>query len=324
MQRTFESDDYTACFKQALSTILKDGSEVRPRGMLTKEISPAIMIVDPLKTIYPSKLRNLNFAFLLAESLWYLTGRADTHLLSFYNSNIKNFSEDGLHDGAYGPKIMAQIRYVIETLKKDPDSRQAIISLWRENPRPSKDVPCTSLFQFMIRDGKLNLYVTMRSNDIIFGNNYDVPSFALIQNVVASCLGIPLGKLFHTANSLHLYEMHFELANKLLEEVENPLGHSMIQCSSMPLEEHVKQLDVLNSIEGFCRNANGIGHLDNFYLNELDPFYQQYVYVFFMFMFLKANYKVQRNECIIKLIQINSPFGEWYKNKYKDEVRESS
>jgi thymidylate synthase len=315
MERIFETENnnYTTIFRIALHQIYMYGAEVRPRGMLTKEISPATMVVDPRKTLFPSPLRNLNFAFLLAENLWYLSGRADTHLLSYYNSNIKNFSEDGLHDGAYGPKIVAQLRYVVDTLKKDPDSRQAIISLWERNPRPSKDVPCTSLFQFMVRDGKLNMYVTMRSNDIIFGSNYDVPSFALIQLVVASCLGLPPGLLFHTANSLHLYETHFELAEKLLHE-QLPVelkNLEMITPANMSLEEHVKQLDLVSSFESCIRHFDILSPKFS-RLGELDPFYQQYVHLFLLYKALKLKDISLRNLCVDELKKLNSPFGNIY------------
>jgi thymidylate synthase len=319
MERVFESasGNFTTVFRQAVLEVMTNGTEVRPRGMLTKEISPATLIVDPHCTLYPSPLRNLNWAFLLAENLWYLSGRADTHFLSYYNSNIKNFSADGLHDGAYGPKIVAQLRYVIETLQKDPDSRQAILSLWERNPRPSKDVPCTSLFQFMIRDGKLNLYVTMRSNDIIFGSHYDVPSFALIQLVVASCLGIPAGTLFHTANSLHLYEQHFELANNLMHE-QLPIFMKVLELMApqpMCLEEHVRQLDLLSSFESCLRNFKVL--TPNFSrMEEIDPFYQQYVYVFALYKSLKTKDTAMRDMCVEELQKLKSPFGKLYAHKY--------
>ena len=319
MERIFKcpNNSYVSVFKSALLELQLHGMEVKPRGMLTKEISPATLVVDPRKTIFPSPIRNLNWAFLFAENLWYLSGRADTHLLSHYNSNIKNFSSDGLHDGAYGPKIVAQIRYVIETLQKDPDSRQAIISLWERNPRPSKDVPCTSLFQFMIRDGKLNMYVTMRSNDIIFGSNYDVPSFALIQLVVASCLSIPAGELFHTANSLHIYEQHFSLAEDLLNE-ELPVfmrSIELMEPQPLPLEEHVRQLDMVGAFESSIRHFSLLS-VDRDKVDTLDPFYQQYIYVFLLYSSLKRKDNQTRDYCIEHLKAIRSPFGKLYAHKY--------
>lgn len=319
MQHIFKSEthDYTQVFKAALLEICREGKEVKPRGMLTKEISPATLVVDPRRTLYFSKERNLNFAFLLAENLWYLSGRADTHFLSFYNSKVKSFSEDGLHDGAYGPKIISQIRHVVDTLTQDPDSRQAIISLWRENPRPSKDVPCTSLFQFMIREGKLNMYVTMRSNDIIWGSNYDVPSFALIQLVVSSCLGLEPGLLFHTANSLHLYETHFDLAERLvLEEVS--MKAELPSPFPMSLEEHTQQWDKLLAFEGMIRHYKFTGLEMVHCAQQFDSFYQHYAFVFMWYHLMKDKDTVGMGIAVTELEKIHSPFARWYRAKTEE------
>lgn len=320
MQHIFKgfNDKYSSTFKSALIEILREGKEVRPRGMLTKEISPATMVVDPRKTLLFSKERNLNFAFLFAENLWYLSGRSDTHFLSHYNSKIKSFSQDGLHDGAYGPKIVGQIRHVVDTLKSDPDSRQAIISIWRENPRPSKDVPCTSLFQFMIRDSKLNMYVTMRSNDIIWGSNYDVPSFALIHLIIASCLDLQPGLLYHTANSLHLYDTHFDLAEKLCIE-ESLYEADIPTCLPMSLEEHTEQWECLTVVEGSMRRlAQEPLELIHFIQNCLDTFYQTYAFTMLWFNAMKKKDSTLMGICIQELEKIKSPVTEWYKIKTEE------
>ena len=321
MQHIFKSHDnnYPSVFRAALIEILKEGQEVRPRGMLTKEISPATMVIDPRKSLFFSKKRNLNFAFLFAENLWYLSGRSDTHFLSHYNSKIKSFSVDGLHDGAYGPKIVGQLRYVIETLETDPDSRQAIISIWRENPRPSKDVPCTSLFQFMIRDGKLNMYVTMRSNDIIWGSNYDVPSFSLIQLIVASCLGIEPGLMFHTANSLHLYETHFSLAEELASPFEGDLKGELPTCMPMFLEEHSQNWDSLIAVEGSMRKLGQEPlELIEYIKNCLDLFYQNHAFTMFWFNMMKKKDTTMMGVAAQEMENIKSPLAEWYKLKTEE------
>jgi thymidylate synthase len=114
--------------------------------------------------------------------------------------------------------FMEQLSHVINSLKSDKYSRQAVINLWRNNPQEAKDKPCTLSFHFMIRQGQLNLHATMRSNDVIWGQNYDVPSFSLLNIVLAGILKVRPGKLFLTANSLHIYEKHFELAEELIKE----------------------------------------------------------------------------------------------------------
>lgn len=86
------------------------------------------------------------------------------------------------------------------------------MSLWSETDRePSwKDRPCTTEFQLMIRDGKLDIFVFMRANDLWTGTCYDVFQFGQIQAAMAHVLGIPYGTYHHYATSLHIYERDLE------------------------------------------------------------------------------------------------------------------
>lgn len=208
-------NDYSSEFKKALLDVTSNGSIVSPRGMRTLEISPYHMgPIDCDKSVMFSKKRKLNYYFLFAELFWYLSGKNDSISLSYYNSNISSFSEQGIHDGAYGIELREQIRYIVDCLSKDADSRQAVMIFFRKNPRQSKDVPCTINLHFMIRDGKLNCYATMRSNDLIWGNNYDVPSFCGINQFIARCLNVPVGILFLTSNSMHLYYHQYDIGDE--------------------------------------------------------------------------------------------------------------
>lgn len=114
--------------------------------------------------------------------------------------------------GAYGPRIGDQLECVEQQLRRDPDTRQAIVSLWSETDRnPAwKDRPCTTEFQLMIRDGALDIFVFMRANDLWTGTCYDVFQFGQIQAAMANILGVPVGTYHHYATSLHIYERDLE------------------------------------------------------------------------------------------------------------------
>ena len=148
--------NYSQAFLYSLDKVLHDGQEVSPRGQLTKEILSHTISVNALESLYVSPIRKLNFCFLFAENMWYMSGRNALSLLTPYNKNYASFANDGILQGSYGPMILEQIRYVVDALKEDGDSRQAVISLWRPNPRTAKDKPCTLTFHFMIRDGKIS------------------------------------------------------------------------------------------------------------------------------------------------------------------------
>lgn len=114
--------------------------------------------------------------------------------------------------GAYGPRIGDQLEKVEEQLRRDPDTRQAVVSLWSETDRnPAwKDRPCTTEFQLMIREGRLDIHVFMRANDLWTGTCYDVFQFGQIQAAMANILGVPHGRYYHHATSLHIYERDIE------------------------------------------------------------------------------------------------------------------
>lgn len=119
---------------------------------------------------------------------------------------------DRFFQGAYGPRIGSQLEMVEQQLRRDPDTRQAIVSLWSETDRePSwKDRPCTTELQFMVRDGALDVFVFMRANDLWTGTCYDVGQFGQVQAAMAHVLGIPYGTYHHYATSLHIYERDIE------------------------------------------------------------------------------------------------------------------
>jgi thymidylate synthase len=97
-----------------------------------------------------------------------------------------------------------------------PETRQAVCSLWRPSDLVNafrgdkKDLPCTLTLQFILRSGKLNLIVNMRSNDVWLGLPYDAWAWCSIQQLVADALDVELGWYQHQAGSLHVYERNFE------------------------------------------------------------------------------------------------------------------
>ena len=101
-----------------------------------------------------------------------------------------------------------QWKMVKQLLKNNPNSRQAVIHIKEPRDlvnRPSKDVNCTIAMQFLLRDNKLDLIVTMRSNDIWLGLPYDVFNFTCMQIQMAMELGVNIGVYYHNAGSLHMY-----------------------------------------------------------------------------------------------------------------------
>lgn len=213
---------------ELLRTILNIGADVRPREYLTKELLAWPTLVPMVQPILTITARELGYRFLMAEAAWILSGDNRVSSIRPYSRAISSFSDDGLtFRGAYGPKFIDQEPFIVETLRRDPASRQAVLTLWRERPAESRDIPCTLSLQFVLREDRLNTIATMRSSDAWLGWPYDVHSFSMMTAHVLLSLRqresmwqtVGLGRLFLTAGSQHLYQRHWEAAKSI---VENP------------------------------------------------------------------------------------------------------
>ena len=136
-----------------LSWAFNKGNDVTPRGQLTKEVLQQTSIVSMRRPVITLPERKLSTKFLGGEAYWILSGDNRVETIAPYNKNIVNYSDDGVtFFGAYGPRILSQLDYVIDKLKSVADTRQAVLTIWRENPPETKVVPCTVSVQFLIRD----------------------------------------------------------------------------------------------------------------------------------------------------------------------------
>jgi len=195
-------------YQVAINACLNYGDPVAPRGQPTHELlGPTFVLKDARKNLITIPDRRLNYAFSVAEWLWMLLGRRDVATIGYFNKNIAAFSDDGVtFAGAYGPAFRAQLDYVVDVLRRDHDTRQAVLTFWKPAPGPSKDVPCTVSIQFFIRDGRLHAHGYMRSNDVWLGFPYDLFNFTQLQAYVAACVGAEVGAYRHTVGSFHLYD----------------------------------------------------------------------------------------------------------------------
>jgi thymidylate synthase len=216
-------DSIDELWQDALDITL-DGQEVAPRGQTCfEQRGISFVLTDPTKNILRAPARKLSYHFMVAEWLWMLNGLDDVKTIAAYNKRIADYSDDGeTFFGAYGPRFLRDLRHVINLLKRDPDSRQAVINIWRPEGlwQPTKDVPCTLTWQFFVRSGKLEMIASMRSNDVWLGMPYDIFNFTQIQRIIASALGVGVGPYQHNVGSLHLYETNeAAAASQLLNHV---------------------------------------------------------------------------------------------------------
>lgn len=152
--------------------------------------------------------------YMLGELAWYFTGRDDVESTSKFLSFLKCIGDDGVANrSAYGAIVFnrygfGQVAQVIDTLKRDPYSRRAVINFDVPNTErfETKDEICTIALVFEVREGKLDCTGIMRSNDVWLDMPYDVVFFTELQKHIANELGVGYGKYTHFAVSLHAYE----------------------------------------------------------------------------------------------------------------------
>lgn len=219
---------WVQAFKK-LATQAQDGFGASSRdGDVVGEICDAVFCVDdPTRNIVSNPVRKMPMRYAVGELAWYLSGSNKVKDISRFSKKWVEISDDGeTNNSAYGYRIFSkfgfdQWEHVKALLKKDPNSRQAVIHIKDANNHPTKDVPCTVYLQFFIRDGKLNLSTHMRSNDIWMGVPYDMFSFCFLQMMMAMELGVEIGQYTHYAGSLHLYKRDYETAKRNIEAIQD-------------------------------------------------------------------------------------------------------
>ena len=180
-------------------------------------------IVNPMDNWIKCSQRKWKYNYAESEWQWYLTGLPNVKMLGEIYGKVPEIwermaNEEGYVNSNYGYQWQRhyQLDMVVDMLKKNPNTRQATISIFdgKEREKYDKDTPCTYAIQFTILDNKLNMCVTMRSNDLWYGFCNDQYCFSKLQLMVADKLEIRLGEYYHFAHNLHLYNNIIEKINE--------------------------------------------------------------------------------------------------------------
>ena len=201
---------------------LLQAPEEAPRGLATREIRDVTLrIENPQRAHVLNTLRRPSLKIAAVEGYQLLAGVSSVWQLNQVSGDrFMRYTDRGRLRGAYGPRTHGQLIAAFQKLREDPATRQAYVTLWdgMEHNEYSHDVPCTTGFQFFLRDAYLHLRVTMRSNDAWLGFPIDVMQFSLLHRTMAAALGVVPGHYTHTVGSMHLYEPNYVEALKAVEE----------------------------------------------------------------------------------------------------------
>ncbi|AUM00989.1 thymidylate synthase [Zoogloeaceae bacteirum Par-f-2] len=169
--------------------------------------------------------KKLHIRSIIHELLWFLKG--DTNIRYLKENGVSIWDEWADPNGDLGPvygkqwrrweaadgRVIDQIAQVVESLRRNPDSRRHVVSAW--NPGDVNDMalpPCHALFQFYVADGRLSCQLYQRSADIFLGVPFNIASYALLTMMMAQVCDYDLGDFVWTGGDCHLYLNHIEQA----------------------------------------------------------------------------------------------------------------
>ena len=173
--------------------------------------------------------KKLHLRSIVHELLWFLKG--ETNIAYLKDNKVSIWDEWADEQGELGPVYgkqwrrwatadgaeIDQIRWVVDEIKRNPDSRRLIVSAWNVADLPKMALmPCHTMFQFYVVDGKLSCQLYQRSGDIFLGVPFNIASYALLTHMVAHATGLGVGDFVHTLGDAHLYSNHYEQAREQL------------------------------------------------------------------------------------------------------------
>ena len=219
-------------YKAALRRIVDEGVlELNQRTGVAVRALPGMTIQVDLETDgFPLlSLRKMPMSF-IPEVMWMLSGQKDATWLSGFTKIWDAFKDvDGTVAAAYGYRWRSafgidQLDEVIQKLSDDPSTRHGVISIWdaaEDLTVPMKNVPCPVMFTLNIIQGRLNLHLIIRSNDMVLGHPTDVAGFALLTHLLARRLDVMPGVLTVSISNAHVYENQMDAVREILDRTSD-------------------------------------------------------------------------------------------------------
>jgi hypothetical protein len=203
-------------YQQGVDLVLNHGTKEPSRNGEVVALPYPIMVeyLHPRERVLFDPSRDANPFFHFMEAIWMLAGEKSAVWPVKFNRQMEAYANDkGEYDGAYGYRWrhhfgFDQIHYVVDQLRADPSTRRAVIGMYdpRAEMASSKDVPCNAQIFFRIVRGRLNMTVTNRSNDAVWGAfGANAVHFSMLQEVIAEMVGVPVGTYYQFTNNLHIY-----------------------------------------------------------------------------------------------------------------------
>ncbi len=185
--------------------------------------------------------KKLHLKSIVYELLWFLKGDTNVNYLQEHGVRIWNewAGPDGDLGHIYGYQWRSwpdytgghidQIKEVVDTIKKNPDSRRIIVNAWNVADIPNMNLPpCHAFFQFYVADGRLSLQLYQRSADIFLGVPFNIASYALLLKMMAQVTDLEAGDFVHTLGDAHIYINHLDQIKMQMQRELRPLPQMIL------------------------------------------------------------------------------------------------
>ncbi len=213
-------------------TVKTDRTGTGTRSVFGRQLRFDLAKGFPLVTTKKVHLRSI-----IVELLWFLRG--DTNVGFLHDHGVSIWDEWADAEGELGPVYgrqwrawpardgrasIDQIAGVVETIRRDPDSRRMIVSAWNvaELDRMAL-APCHCLFQFYVADGRLSCQLYQRSADLFLGVPFNIASYALLTAMIANVTDLQPGEFVHTFGDAHIYANHVDQVREQLSRAPRAL-----------------------------------------------------------------------------------------------------
>jgi thymidylate synthase len=254
------------------------GDHVRAsKGPNTEIMGVLLELTNPRARLSKTESRGKLFSC-LGQLCWYLAKSNDLAFISYYLKQYEEYADGDVIYGGYGPRLfnwggLNQVANITRLLKQKPTTRRAVVQIFDANDivAEPEEIPCTCTLQFMVRSKKLHMFVSMRSNDVLWGLPHDLFCFTMLQEIIARDLGVEIGTYKHAAGSLHLYD-------DKMEEVKSFLGEGLQSTKDhmppMPIGDPWPGIALLLQAESAIRTGEVF---DDAKLDNIDPYWSDLV-----------------------------------------------
>jgi len=185
--------------------------------------------------------KKVHLKSIIHELLWFISG--DTNIKYLKDNGVTIWDEWADENGDLGPvyghqwrswpapdgRSIDQLSQVIETIKRNPDSRRLLVTAWNPGEVDKMALPpCHCLFQFYVAHGRLSCQLYQRSADVFLGVPFNIASYALLTMMIAQVCGLEPGEFIHTTGDTHIYRNHFEQVALQLSREPRPLPRMLL------------------------------------------------------------------------------------------------